>query len=781
MEAEESSNMPANGTPPVPAGPDYALDGLTVTIKDAAGTVAGLLAHPVTFADVVLYPDDGGAKTMLFATPPALSGQGGWVVGGTKLDITSSAVYKASALVGAGAADPDGVVAAAAAGRAWLKQEIDLALAFGAQGSGSFGLAGGNAVAGGTAGVAAAVRLLDYRGHAAGDDVGSALVGAIRDARFAVRAADIARLDGQDCLAFLAGGKLALSASVSMASAMSASLTALDAVLGVTGVLQIHTGATVALAVALSDAFQLIFRRAARSGWIAVDVHKASGSNVSLTASLGVDAQLANSQAVVAALDAYVEARLGIAYATLQQLELAVAAGAAELATLPPALQEAAQTVANQLRLGDLATHYTALVSRITGLGAKLQQTVAVVLAADVKAQFTFAWSRVASDETVLSFEIEDAALAGLLDGMLLGNLAPVLAELAGGSAGLTLRNYLGTEKVETGRSFGVSLSLGTWSVESKTSTDAQEQVERRIAGGKQVERRSIDGRSSFTANLFGKDVSTYFVDLSAAMADFSAQPVLTDYLLGLRLSFTWQRTPSAGLVAQWQDTAEVWGLAQAPATKVAQSGKANVEAAVNIAVTDDGVRLLAGIAQNDAARWQEAWGWALAGALPRIPGGTLRHTVADREAIYGGAARWLLDQMSRGNAVETSAVAARVAYTGAQGPLRDIDLSPNNPYTLLGFKTLWQVESLTRNPWSLCERTRQALARLALPAAGDQDVAAAVQALAFAVDGDAFSMRLLGGAIVRLLKAGGAPGPLFTADARYEFQSAMSLLATGA
>jgi hypothetical protein len=781
-----------NAGPAAAPTSDYRLDGLAVTVKDAAATLAGLLANGADFANVTLYPDSPApnspsspqapaqaaaqpAQNQIFATPPSLSGSDAFTVEKAAIAVGASAAYKAAVLRAPGDTDPDQVVTVAS-GSAWLKQELALLANVSGNAQGvPFGLATANA----SVDSGANVRLLDYRRHPLTDPVGAALLGAITTARFAFRAADLDALDGSSCLALLAGGSLALTAKVTFSDTLSASLAALDQVLGASGVLTFQTGASIALAVGLSDDFRVIFSRAA-SGNLAVAIRKAADSTVKLTSNLGVTAFFADPTALEGVLETYIQARLGVAYTDFQALEQTLCATTTP-ASLPSDLQVVAAAVAQKLGLGDAAL--AGLKSRICGLEAKLKDVIQRIAAARVQAQFTFGWSRVTSADTVLAFEIQPAALPQYLYDTLFGDLAPVLRQLAAGDPRFVLVNYLDSRTVASDSSFGFSLALGKWSVGSTTSFDAKTTTETNIAGEQRV---SLDGRNSYTANWLGA-AETYFTDLSAAMSAFAARPLLGAFTFGLHLSWTWQQPPSPLLATRWSDLAAVWGLLPpADAKSLPTQGAGEVAAIAELVLSDAGVRALAAAAAAPGA-WNAAWAWAIAAALPPIPEPPFRTTVQDRQRIYGSAAVWTLEQLAGNATFDPAILAGRASYDGAERlRLMPIDAGdPNNTlatfYALYGVGSLWRPASATQNVGAIGRGVAQALAALSDPGGSPAAVSQALRQLSITVTGDPFYMRALGAVIVRLLSTAGAPAGLFTASASYRLNQQVTLVTAAA
>lgn len=738
---------------------DYKLDNLDVTVKDAAGDLAKLIKDQTEFLNL--------PSNQIFTKPPQLSGSDNIMIGNTQVGVSASATYNATAFVHPQDVDPDGIVTTSA-DDAWLKQELALAASVsGKDGS----LKVGAETVGVDASASGNVRLLDYRHHSIQDLAGQAVIDAILGARFVVRSEDVSKVDDNSRLAFLAGGSLSLGVTLTVADVLSSSLTALDNALGFTSFIQFQVGGTCDFEVELKDDFKLIFSRAA-SGRIGVDVKKVVNSQSRLTASYGVTAQFADPQAVSTALDAYITQRLGIAYTSYQTLETAVC-NASAFSALPAELQGLAQQVAAALSIGDADQKLSELKSKICGLDKKLRLVIDEAASAQVKAAFTFTWSRMVSDEALLTFEIDPGAVSDYLQGLLFGNFAPVLKALVSNDPRFTLHQYLETRQETTDRSFGFSLSLGKWSLNSLTDFNNSLQTETTIKDGKLQQRLALDSRNSYTGKWIGQ-TEAYFVDFQATMPDFVIDPKVSDFQFGLHLSWTWQEGHSTALAARWGDLAELWGCQPGLSNTIAASDKDSVEAAVEIVLDHDGALAIAQAADKQDPRWLESWAWALATALPPIPELRLRGSVENRQQLYLQSARELLRQ--QGNITEV-VIVPQYKAPDEKAKLEQIDLGglDGRPlpqgnlagYNVFNLKTLWQPTDVTGNPSRVFEDTRKTFAILAHGGSSSSSVLDIGKYLRKWVDTDPFSMRLLGAAVTRFLMQTGQAAR-FTTSARY-------------
>jgi hypothetical protein len=355
-----------------------------------------------------------------------------------------------------------------------------------------------------------------------------------------------------------------------------------------------------------------------------------------------------------------------------------------------------------------------------------------------------------------------------------------VLKALADNTPGFTLLNYLETDKKTTNRCFGFSLSLGPWSVGSKTKFEKDwQQSERKGAGEPSLWRLALCGRSIYHSDWLGGQKETYFTDLGATMPGFADKPTLADFKLGLHLSWTWQDLPDQA--ARWADLAELWtGLPKK------HSGNDKGEAVVEVVLSHNGVMKVAeAAAAKDYSPWMESWSWALAAALPPITELKFRTSVEDRIRLYYDSAKDLLKKKNED--VETVTKPSR--YTQEERIWLDpIDMAGvgeeitkhAQEFEVFTLKTLWRPTNDVRKPWTVFERTRNAFAALA---SDKKDYRSPIEDLLSelyrTVNDDPFSMRLLGAALTHYLRKTGNAS-LYTASARYTVEGSTTLAVAG-
>lgn len=728
------------------------LGDLKVAVEDAAKALAGAFAEGQTFAD--LPPARLGPDAELLPKPLALSGSDTLAVGPASLTLGAAGSYHLSALAGE-FADPDGI-AAPAAGAAWLKQELD------AQVSGS---AGGTA-----AGVAfglqsgATARLLDYRRHPAADAVTPAVLAALAHPRLPSRVADLQAMAAGDAVALVVAGNLAFRATFTYASLLSSSVAALDRLLQVTGAaaFTVATGGTVEVDFGAKDAFRLVFTRGTERD-LAVDLQRADGTSLGLTAGLAVEAKLTDPQQLAALIGAYVVGRLGTPYQDFQGL-LAQVAKATDLSQLSSAEQAILRKIVAKLGWGDAVARFQQIKADLLGLPGKLLAELTDALSQQVKLAFTISYTRVSAGQTLASFEAAAGVLAPFLPALLVGDVSGVAARLAAGDPQFVLRSYLATREVKRGLSFGVNLSIGGWaagSTSTVTTTWSQQQnLERQV-------RLAFDGQQRYTSQ-WNKAGESYGFELAATMSDFAATPSAADFAFSSSLGWMWDQALTPQLLQAILDLANVWRVVD-PAANAGLAGSLGgllgqgVHAELDLQVGDPGVRRLAIVPDPT---YQAAWVHAMAEALPPLQAGSslLRGDVRQRRAIYANAAAVAFAQRSPADFLPTP------AYGQAQPPLsagdlamlRSVDLGQNAPgnLSIYSLRELWQPQSATVSSRQLYERVVGALRSLGDFLAGRTGSHQAIQATfseVQAVVGQDYPARLFGSLLAQVL--GGAVG----------------------
>ncbi len=728
------------------------LGDLGAAVEGAAEALAADLAAGTTFNG--LQAGGAGADGTLFPNPLALSGSTSLALGSTNLALGASGSYQVFALTG-GFQDPDKIVSPQP-GFAWLKHELDAKVS--ASGSGGTGSV--------TVGldVGATARLLDYRRHPATDKVAEDVLAEIAKPRLPHRMSDLREMAAGDSVGLVASGTLAFSAVFTYADLLPGTVSILDQQLGIAGAaaFEISTGAKVEVDFSADDELSLIFSRGTARDF-SIDVKKVETTSLGATATLGVTAKLKNSTQLATLIQSYLIARLGTPYQEIQSL-LGKLATATDVSQLSPAEQQLLQAIVTKLNLGDVQAQFDAVRTKVLALPNYLQTELEPKLAVQLQFAFTASYTRIKTDQTLVSFEASDAALEKLLPSLVVGDLRPVTAALTGsGNSDLLLHNYLSSQQITTQRSFGFSLSIGGWAAMGKETTTVSESAQKNIA---QQVRWSFDGTSIYQSK-WGQASESYGFELTTAMQDFAPQPTAGNVTLGANLSWTWEDKLAPALQSRILDLANIWrvlDIADRDKQVGALAPLANQSVHAELALTlgDPGVRRLPYVPKPTL---QSAWINAMAESLPRLlaPEFSSVVDIRQRSKIYRGVAAWTFGQTTSAELGVSPSYAKAVPALSTLDEihLRQIDLpsgsSQDSNWTVYSLDTLWNPEKAAM--WHLYQRINGSLLRLQnfLEGKANYQAIAGVFSDLETVAAEEYLARLLGSLISQVL--GGAVG----------------------
>lgn len=691
------------------------LDNLNIELPGLAGAVQHLIEDGATFAAVQVGPNTPIPPQALSGTDSVLVGNGRFTLGGT-----ATAQLQISVLRDPGSTQDVDQILQVTPGGVWLKHKLDAQLS-GALG----GTLGGNATFGLTGELGAS--LMQYRAHQPEDKVREKLVEDIASFRLPLRLNDVQSLQSGDVLACTVHGKLGLSAQLTLADTLSAAMAALDKELGAVGlgVVTLQEGLTAGVNLSIEDDYRLVFRAGSQNGTTRVEVHKTKERTAGGHVGLSVVAVVGPSQAVQQAVNAYLESRLDqAALSHVAPLIQRIGSGAA-FESLSPEERALAEKIAARLGLTNLPQQWPDLQARLNGLVEKLTTKLRQAVEQKVEADATLSYTRIQTAETILSCELDGAALARHHSDLLLGNFTGLLDNLAAGASGYRLIEYLKQTEIHKEVSFGFSISIGRWAVYGMDRVDSvwkhQVDLENR-------ERWSFTGQQTYTGT-WGGATTLYSFGLGAAMDKFSVTPrapKANEFEYSLSFGWNWKETLTPALLAEALDLANVWGISQ-PADNgahqkaiLSQASGQVVKIELEIQVSDAGVRALLAV---PADQFDGAWIEAMAPALSRvrIPPGIYAVAIGDRGQIYRGAAKFAFEQ-SAGGGTEIAAIVGRVLYPTEPVKVIDQLKEIDQGQTDIGLNVLWTATTIDFRPAGRCHGAKAALDQLAAAIRGHRE-----------------------------------------------------------
>jgi hypothetical protein len=727
------------------------LDNLNIELPGLAGAVQHLIEDGTTFSAVQVGPNTPIPPQALAGTDSVAVGSGRFMLGGTA---TATAQLQISVLRDPGSTRDDDQILQVTPGGVWLKHKLE------AQVSGALGGSlGGGVTFGLTGGLEAS--LMQYRAHQPGDQVREKLIEDIASFRLPLRLNDVQSLQGGDILACTVHGRLGLSAQLTLADTLSAAMAALDKKLGAVGlgVVTLQEGLTVGVNLSIEDHYRLVFRAGSRNGTTRVEVRKTRGRTAGGHVGLSVMAVVAPSQAVQQAVSSYLESRLDqAALSHVAPLLQRIGSGAA-FESLSPEERAVAGKIAARLGLTNLPQQWPDLQARLNGIVETLTATLSGAVQQKVEADATLSYTRIQTDETILSCELEGAALARHHSDLLLGNFTGLLDNLAAGTNGYRLIEYLKQTEIRKQISFGLSISIGRWAVYGMDRVDSvwkhQVDLENR-------ERWSFTGQQTYT-KTWGGATSFYAFGLGAAMDEFSSAPGASnagEFKYSLSFGWSWNETLTPALLADALDLANVWGISKPEANGahqnaiLSQASGQVVRIELEIQVSDAGVRSLLAV---PADQLEGAWIEAMAPALSRVRVPPETHTVAidARGQIYREAALFAFEQSADGE-TEIGAIAGYVRYPNGPANVIDRLKEIDRGQTDIGLNVLWTATTIDTRPAGRCRRVKAALDQLADAINHNRDKDQIQQVFDKVQDliTRPYECRLLGRVVSRLVKA---------------------------
>ncbi|KRA75907.1 hypothetical protein ASD78_08080 [Lysobacter sp. Root667] len=516
------------------------------------------------------------------------------------------------------------------AGSAWLK--YSLAASATAKATGKIGTAGGS-IAGDRS-----LRLLCYKRHDAGDRIGDAILSDIDEIASVLSASDIATLEVGEAVALKARGKLTATLSVSWSDIFSTSLHGLADVLGAsqTGAFLVNIGASAgaSFTATVDDDFSLCFVREKASGERAfrVALRKSVVHDDRFEAKAGVQIEFADPAAVEKVLSSVMAGVLDAPTAALKAID-----DATSLDRIPEQYQPIVTALAERFGLEDL-NPLQPLKKKLQELTALLSERIAQIAKTKVALGFTYEYTRLASEASLLEATLSEEALSRLHGALLAFDFARVLNY---GGSGYALDFYLHQKTVERVRAWGFSLGVGTWfNLKSKQERKDRFVSRRYVSPAGEALTRAYLGSTQYSANAntWNTDYgATFKADLEEARAP--QQTAARDFKCGLQLWWEESRIKTASELPRVVDDAVLWGVIDAAAAPALHAQLHGVLGAVgeckprlSLMLSDHGLRQAMRVfAQADDA----AWARHVARALPWYAKQSARASCASREAVY--------------------------------------------------------------------------------------------------------------------------------------------------
>jgi hypothetical protein len=478
--------------------------------------------------------------------------------------------------------------------------------------------------------------LFDYRFHDRTDKVAAAVEADLRSPRFVFDFAHVLALKPREALAMRAGGSVTLGVSVAWSDVLTAGLKSVSSLLrAATPVtITISTGITAGLDVTLGGEFLVVFSLGDDKA-LRLSLRKASTRGLTGTVTAGVSARFGNlDKALLAVLDSLIAGNFNQALAT---------AHGANPAALAPSEQQLFDALVQRLGLQGVVQKMPDLAKWLESLQSSVRAAIKKAAETRVELGFSYEYSRTEKNELLLDLILKDpAAFQGLHADLVKGKVAPLLQDLDANPARYTLRKFLRRDTLKIEKSWGFSLSAGSFKALTGIDTETLKRVIETDAAGRR--RITYDGLRGYTASVFGDEYS-WTTDFWARMKAFKDDPKAADFDYGLHLSFQPATKLSAGDADRLLDLASLWRADPLDGT-TSDGLAANLKRApsgfsVELAVPEGALAEIAQRAIDPAKR--DLLPEALAGALPFRDFSPARQRAGLRTTLYAPLWRAIL------------------------------------------------------------------------------------------------------------------------------------------
>lgn len=591
-----------------------------------------------------------------------------------------------------------------APGNAWLKYSLSAAAT--AKATAKIGTAGGG-ISGDRS-----LRLLCYKRHDDTVRIGEAVLSDIDEVASVLSASDIAGLSVGEAVALKSRGKLTASLSISWSDIFSSSLHGLTDVLGAdrAGAFLINIGASASASftATVDDDFSLSFVRERASGdrAIRVALRKSAVHDSRFEAKAGVQIEFADPAAVEKVLGSVVAGVLDAPTAALKAIEEATS-----LERVPERYRPIAEALAERFGLDD-ANPLPKLKKKLQELTELLNERVTQIAKTKVTLGFSYEYTRLASEASLLEATLSEDALSRLHGALLSFDFQRVLAYTGSGYA---LDFFLHQKTVERVRAWGFTLGVGTWfDLKSKQERKDRFVSRRYVSPAGEALTRAYLGSTRYTANA-NTWTTEYGAALKADLEEARApqQTAARDFKCGLQLWWEESRIKTASELARVVDDAVLWGVidaAAAPALQTQLQGALGAagecKPRLSVMLSDHGLRqAMRAYASADDATWARH----AARALPWYAKQSARASCASREAVYAP----LFEAYRRRPDASGSALKQLIAKSLRDygGGLAGQESIGETPWTV--YQVLLRSDIDQRRFWNRWERLRSGAARM--------------------------------------------------------------------
>ena len=380
------------------------------------------------------------------------------------------------------------------------------------------------------------LRTLAYRRHQKDDTVRKALLADLKNMSFAFFLPQIKKLDVGEAMAIVSDASLTMNLSFEMGDVVSAGISGISKYTSGEGTvsLDIALGAKVGVDFAIEGAYKLIFVKQDEERY-GLYLKSAVSSTRSAAIEMGAKASFSNPAVIEEYLDNRMDSLLmqvtGLNGSELDKIEKKlkkIESDQLDILDLNETEKKVVDLLIRKLKLQDELDQLTTLIGKIASLREKLRKAFKEAAESKITAGFNYEYSRISTEEVLISAEIDTTILDKVHKDLILFNTLTFtdLALQEKNADKIKIREYLKQNTLAIKNSWGIALGIGKFKIGSTDTKELTYKSQQTIINGQLHSKVAFEGIRKYqeVGNLggFGND---YWVSFNAAMDSFEPSP----------------------------------------------------------------------------------------------------------------------------------------------------------------------------------------------------------------------------------------------------------------
>jgi hypothetical protein len=380
------------------------------------------------------------------------------------------------------------------------------------------------------------LKTLAYFRHQKDETVRKALMTDIKGMSFAFFLPQLKALDIGEALAIVSDASLSFNLNFEMGDIVSAGISGISKYASAKAPisLEIELGGNIGVDFAVEGAYKLIFvkRASEKYGFYL----KSAVSNTATTAvEVGARASFSNPALVedflTDKMDSLLSQITGLNGSELDEIEKKLRTLKSDnlsILDLSEIEKKVVEILVEKLNIRDQLNQLTALINKIASIRGELKNAFKEAAESKITAGFNYEYSRISTEEILISAEIDESILNKIHKDLILFNTKTFVDLALKGQNAQKIRidEYLKESSLEIKRNWGISLGIGKFKIGSTDTKELGYKSQQTIKNGQLHTKIAFEGIRKYqeSGNLggFGND---YWVSFNAAMDTFELSP----------------------------------------------------------------------------------------------------------------------------------------------------------------------------------------------------------------------------------------------------------------